>query len=531
MKGLSLWLFVLLGCLNMLLTTGHIDTPDGVVMFNVTRALARGSLSFPSLERYIALAGPSAPAGADGEARQYGKYGLGLSLAALPSYVVSRALLPLTPASEREVFLTPPVREGLTNRGATGAVEWNDGRSFRGLTYDTTPARFEQAWSACWVGCTNAWIVAGIAALALLLLVELGFGVRAAGATALVIGVASPLFHYATAFFAEPLTALLALGALLQVVRFSRDGERRRLALVGLLVGAIGLTKVALLLLAMPVLAALLVSGGRRSTPEALRRLALVALGAVVPLGVAAAYNLVRFGTPFETGYGEEANAWRTPMLEGLSGLLLSPGRGAVLYCPALLGGWLLLRRFQRRSLAVALVAGLSLPLLALLYAKWWLWEGVWCWGPRFLLPGVALALLPLAEHFEGGGRPLARRTIDALLLASLVISLSSLLVNYADFYTWLKRYAESHPEVVAAHHRADYYGLLRWDWDVSPLLRYWSFPRRNYLLVAHAITHPGATLAIFVLAGAGFGIALARFSRLVRAESSAPRGVNVFGR
>jgi len=523
------WLFVLLGCLNMLLTTGHIDTPDGVVMFNVTRALARGSFCFPSLERYIALAGPAAPPAADGTARQYGKYGLGLSLAALPSYGLSRALLPLTRESEREVFLTPPVRDGLTNRGVTGAVGWNDARSFRGLTYDTTPARFEQAWSACWVGWTNGWIVAGIAALALLLLVELGYSLRAAAATALVISLASPLFHYATAFFAEPLAALLALAALLHIARFARDHAPRRLVIVGLLLGAIGLTKVALLVLAVPVLAALVLSRNQNSRPEvtpqtprpgAMKQFALVALGAALPLGVAAAYNLVRFGTPFETGYGEEANAWRTPMLEGLNGLLFSPGRGALLYCPALVGGFFCWTRFRRRSLAVALAAGLSLPLLALLYSKWWLWEGGWCWGPRFLLPGVALALLPLAEHFDGGGRPLARRAIDVLIVASLVISLSSLLVNYADFYTWLKRYAESHPEVVTAHHRADYYALLRWDWDFSPLVRYWSFPRRNYLLVTNAITHPGATLALFALAGAGLIVAAIRFLRLLRARS-----------
>jgi hypothetical protein len=60
----------------------------------------------------------------------------------------------------------------------------------------------------------------------------------------------------------------------------------------------------------------------------------LASATAVVLFGllVMAFYNQVRFGNPFETGYGEEAGAFTTPLLLGLYGLLLSPGKGLFEY-------------------------------------------------------------------------------------------------------------------------------------------------------------------------------------------------------
>ena len=58
------------------------------------------------------------------------------------------------------------------------------------------------------------------------------------------------------------------------------------------------------------------------------------ALGLALALAGHAAYNVARFGTPFETGYGAQATAaaYTTPLLVGLYGLLLSlrQGRGVV---------------------------------------------------------------------------------------------------------------------------------------------------------------------------------------------------------
>jgi hypothetical protein len=235
------------------------------------------------------------------------------------------------------------------------------------------------------------------------------------------------------------------------------------------------------------------------------------------PLALVVVYNLIRFHAPLETGYGEEAGAWSTPFFVGLRGLLLSPGRGALWYCPALIAGFAFLPRLWRRSREAALIAGLSLPVLALLYARWWLWEGGWCWGPRFLLPGLPLALLPLAAFFLGEGRAFLRRLTAGLMGLSALIALSALLVNFADFYAWMRRYAQAHAEVLAARGYENYYGLLRWEWDCSPLIAYWSFPVRNHPLVASAIGSPGVILGLFTLAAIAAVVGARQVYKLAR--------------
>ncbi len=47
------------------------------------------------------------------------------------------------------------------------------------------------------------------------------------------------------------------------------------------------------------------------------------------------AYNSWAFGSPFSTGYGQEATAgWSTPLWVGLPGILLSPSNGLLFYAP-----------------------------------------------------------------------------------------------------------------------------------------------------------------------------------------------------
>ena len=68
----------------------------------------------------------------------------------------------------------------------------------------------------------------------------------------------------------------------------------------------------------------------------------------LVAILLVGAYNAVRFGSPAETGYGETAQAFTTPLYIGLYGLLLSPGKSVFLYAPILLAaifGWFPLRR------------------------------------------------------------------------------------------------------------------------------------------------------------------------------------------
>src|SRR5262249_12099042 len=133
--------------------------------------------------------------------------------------------------------------------------------------------------------------------------------------------------------------------------------------------------------------------------------------GIVAALAGHAVYNLARFGTPFETGYGAQASvgAFTTPLWVGVYGLLLSSGKGAAWFAPAL---WLapagvaaMVRSRQHsdaarkgddaRRAAWAIVAAWAAALLV--YGRFQHWGGDGSWGPRYLVP-----LLPLAAIAVG---------------------------------------------------------------------------------------------------------------------------------
>lgn len=135
------------------------------------------------------------------------------------------------------------------------------------------------------------------------------------------------------------------------------------------------------------------------------------AVGFLPALVLAGLANWLRFGSLSETGYGEEASRFVTPLLEGLRGLLLSPGRSLFLFAPIALLGILAARRLP----APALLLCLATPLVhVLVIARWHSWPGGASWGPRLLLPVLPLLAAPAVLLS-------ARATVAALALGALV--------------------------------------------------------------------------------------------------------------
>ena len=229
-------------------------------------------------------------------------------------------------------------------------------------------------------------LITGALAGALYLLGRrLGAPRAAAGlvATGTVLG--TYVLPYGRDFFSEP---LVALGVVVMVER----------ALAGRAMQA-G-TALAFAVLARPQSAAfapllalflLLRGGGIAAIVRTLPPLVLAA-------SLTVAYNLYRFHDALEFGYRPPADpGFTTPLLVGAGGLLLSPEKSVVLFAPALLLVPPALVGLWRRDRATA---GLLLALFGatfVLAATWWSWQGGWSWGPRLLIPGVALLLVALA--------------------------------------------------------------------------------------------------------------------------------------
>ncbi len=456
-------LFVWFALFYLLTTSGHIFTPDGTLMYLVTEGLVeRRDPALPDQEGEWSFW--HTEIGHDG--RRYAIYGLGPSLVAVPFYLAGRGLAGVAPPASELMFQRP-----LT--------------LFHPRDFDT----FIRIYG---VSLTNAFVTAGVVWLLYAVGMALGLRRSTSLALALIAGIASPLWHYSKTFFGEPMSAFFLLLFLLLMLR-SRGNPRPGLFFwAGVALSATLLIKAAntvFLAAALPFAVALIWRKRDR-----LRHLATLGLGLISLFPVILYYNAYRFGTIFETGYSSKID-FTHPFLSGFVGLLISPGRGLFLYFPlALLSLAILILRCKRDgALSVFLFSMFLIP--ALFHARWWSWEGGWCWGPRFFVPVLPLLTLPLGYWIEGKRYHPARTWIVlGVAVLSAVIAFSGTLVSFNDYYTVMK----AHYGIL----KSPYYPDMRWSWQWSPLVKYWGFEHKNFLLLGAAFSTPAARFW-----QAGFGV------------------------
>ncbi len=257
--------------------------------------------------------------------------------------------------------------------------------------------------------------------------------------TALGFGFLTTALWHSTEVFSEPLVTLALLIALYGLLVW-RDGNWNGSAILGLgLAGAL-LVRTDSLVTILPIA---LVLPCFVPVQELKRRWKHWIPYVIVPLGVVVAwtlfYNVRRYGTMTEAGY--PGYGFTTSIRDGLDLLLLSPGKGIFWYSPiALLAVVLFAKAFRsQRAFAVALAAICGLRIL--FYMRWVSPEGGVAWGPRFMLPLYAAAVLIIALGSEsivtnrGKSQPIFAFFGVILSGASLVVNLVSVWVPYEQYY------------------------------------------------------------------------------------------------
>jgi hypothetical protein len=162
-------------------------------------------------------------------------------------------------------------------------------------------------------------------------------------------------------------------------------------------------------------------------------------LGGVVPVGFYCLISFLNFGDALRGGYGHDDWSMPTPLWLGLSGLLVAPSRGLLVYSPALLlapvGIWAALRGrpqdasgSERGLLLAWLVAAIG---TVFLFAGWHDWRGGWCYGPRFLCEALPTFCLFFAFGYVSLRSAAIRRL--AILLVGLSVGVHFAGVNGAS--------------------------------------------------------------------------------------------------
>jgi hypothetical protein len=262
-------------------------------------------------------------------------------------------------------------------------------------------------------------LVAGALAGALYLLGRRLSAPRAAAllvAAGIVLG--TYLLPYGRDFFTEPLVAL-ALVAMVERALAGREPQAGSALALAVLARPQSAAFAPLLL----AFVALRAGGVRAAVRPVLVTLPPLAVAAAVTV----AYNLIRFGDALQFGYEPPVDpGFTTPLWEGARGLLLSPEKSIVLFAPAIvLVPPALVALWRRRRLATALLSALFAVTFALA-ATWHSWMGGWSWGPRLVIPGVALLLATLGPWI--GEHPVRMRTAGALFALGFALSLPAVL-------------------------------------------------------------------------------------------------------
>lgn len=326
----------------------------------------------------------------------------------------------------------------------------------------------------------NAVVTALTAVLISAYVQALGFTPRTGLLAALLFGLSTLAWPYAKSLFSDPFSGLLLLAAAYALLKTARHTASRKqvyfAALSGLCLGWNVATRYAEALF-LPVFGLLLLyylAGSR--TPDGRRWLGLITRRWPVLAAFAApisavglslmAFNMSRYGDPFNTGY-LPTETFSAVWWQGIAGQLVSPGRGLLWFSPVL---WLSLAGapvlFRRRRPEAGMALSVILIHL-LLYGKWFMWHGGFAWGPRFMIPTLPFWVILLAPVIEPGLKPSGLRHSLLLLLAIAGASIQILLVlvDFSPFQGFLLDTGLPlfHPQTF-------------FDPRYSPLLRGWAF-------------------------------------------------------
>jgi hypothetical protein len=290
---------------------------------------------------------------------------------------------------------------------------------------------------------------------------RLGVGPRLAIVSGAVLAVGMPTWVWASSASEEPILGVLAIWAFRALLEarhaaLGPAGDATRPARFATHLGVAGVL-LAYGLVHRATFVTVAIGAAAYGLPLMVRHRHL--LGAALPrfagwaaatgavLAVVPAYNWIRFGNPLDTGYAtfytDIGGVWGTPLLTGLRGHLISPGKSVFLYAP-----WLFLLPLALASPAVRRrLDGLAAPILLVIalhlvvYGKFTYWSGAFGWGVRFHVSLLPLLLVPIAVWLDGVRMTrLLRIELAVIAAASILVQVAGHTLNYGLEY-------RQHPE------------------------------------------------------------------------------------
>jgi len=231
------------------------------------------------------------------------------------------------------------------------------------------------------------------------------------------------------------LTMLLGILNWSDQITRSDDNHRMKWALVaGLGAGAAIATKSYALLLTLPGWVLFIMVWRHNNS----RRDFAAFFAPILVFGILqAAYNGIRFGSPFATGYAATFGFDLVHLAGCLWVLFLSPAKSVFLFCPALIASILCFRSFANRNPLWAKFI-LAQTLLLVLFISTFREPLLFAdeiWGSRYLFPIVGLWIVIAGVWLDRGGR--YDSAVWILGIAGFMVSLPGVLIRQEAIFVY----------------------------------------------------------------------------------------------
>jgi hypothetical protein len=145
--------------------------------------------------------------------------------------------------------------------------------------------------------------------------------------------------------------------------------------------------------------------------------------------------NWSRYGSPLMFGFSAlQHTTFSTPLLLGLYGLLLSPGKGLLFYNPIVWAGLIGLVSLGRRWRAEAVLFVLIIGVEIGFFAVYEFWTGGWNWGPRYILPIVPLLILAAGAWVQVKPTGLRKAIVGGLIAIGVAVNLPAGVIDHSRY-------------------------------------------------------------------------------------------------
>lgn len=225
-------------------------------------------------------------------------------------------------------------------------------------------------------------------------------------------------------------------------------------------------------------------------------------------------YNYIRFGSFFESGRSLSAYnpvvfhmPWTGKYWVGFKGLLLSSGKGLLLFSPAVilaLPGW---RGFYKKHSTLSILLAGAIIFRIFFISSYDDWHAGFCLGPRYLLMCMPFMILPVGYWLKESFDLKNGKTIQAFLIGVCVLVSQQIYFVVTDIFSY---YQITKLEFMKMNLNVFKGDRLHLDWELSPLFNLFKGPKGPFWL--HNSDYP-AMLIWLIASGLALVLILGTYS------------------